>query len=650
MEKNSQLSRLLKQVADMWLNQVEICKTAKARDFGDIADEVMKYVGKRYAPLGGDEKEGGKKPDCETRWNMTQTFISVMAPYVFAQVPNRLVQPRRPQVPPELARVVPDVFVMQDAIRKQDTMLSFLLQWWLNWIPKEYNLSREGRIAVQEALAKGRGCIWCEMEDGPTGPIPTSYADSVDNLFIDADAKQLRDAGFIIRRRTQSIWKIAQLFGQDPDKLRGRYTSALQQAANQAVNSTDEVQKDVADYYEIWSVMGLGHKLVAAPQEMKDMRANLDEIGPYCWLAVMPGVDYPLNLDPDVLESAGSDLSDESASSQAVGAEMQNRLQWPIAFYHRKENPWPVNCLDFLPNADSPWPTPPLAAALPLQRFVDRVYATMMNRIHSTGRDIILVSAALEQAIHDAIVSGKDQAVVKSTESLEELGKMVHILQFPEMNGDVYRMLEIAERAFEKITGLDPSIYGGIPRTQDRSAAATNARQGGLSRRPDDYADAVEAWMSAVSSSEAVATRLLVDHTVVAPLFGESIAQDESGATVYGPLTTYWIELVMTDNPAIAAGEMAYTVEAGSGRRKNKQLLQANAEQLFQMLAPQFGALLTQTGNPDPYMTLLRLVGDAFDMPVEPLIESYRQAIAQASQQPQIATQPQADAPYQQPA
>ena len=194
-------------------------------------------------------------------------------------------------------------------------------------------------------------------------------------------------------------------------------------------------------------------------------------------------------------------------------------------------------------------------------------------------------------------------------------------------------VLELADNAFREITGLNHSMFGGVQQSQDRSAEATKSREGGLSRRPDDYADTVEAWMSAASASEAIATRLLVGHETVAPLFGEDIMDDGMGGKVYGPLTRYWIELIETDDPWNAAAELSYTVEAGSGRRRNKQLLQANAQQLYTMLGNQFYAFGQQSQNYDPFLALVRLVGDAYDMPVEPLIEKFRQALLQNNQQ-----------------
>jgi hypothetical protein len=88
------------------------------------------------------------------------------------------------------------------------------------------------------------------------------------------------------------------------------------------------------------------------------------------------------------------------------------------------------------------------------------------------------------------------------------------------------------------------------------------------------------------------------------------------------------MEVVYTEDEAVAAAEVSYTVEAGSGRRRNKQLLQANAQQLYTMLGQQFYEFGLETGQMDPFVAIVRLVGDAFDMPVEPLIEKFNEAIA----------------------
>ena len=643
------LKRFLESLCDLWQKQVAVCKEAKARDFDAAANAVMQYVGKKYKSIKivDDEEGAGQQvvePVCIM--NYTQAFIDIMTPYIFASVPNRLVSPRAPQIPPELEHLMPDVVAMQAAIKKRDTLLSWLQQIALNYFPDLYGLTREGKMAVEEALGKGRGVLWLEMIDSPIGPIPASNADSVDHLLIDADARQLRDAGFIIRRREMPCYRIAELWGEDVKKVRGTDKSAMADAQERSGHREKDQEGDIGVYYEIWSVIGMGHKLVSAPEEMQEASPLLDaleQLGPYVHFAVMPGLDHPLGMDPETMTAVGS--------PEEFLARLAAMLEWPIKTYENPDNPWPMKPLDFKPQVDKPWPRPILEAALPLQEFIDTVYQALLHRAHVAGRDIILCSTEVEEALEKALEKGRDLEIAKLNEKVdsETMEKLVGFLRFPEMKKDILEILELANRAFRELTGLDPAMFGGIPKAQDRSAEATQVREAGLARRPDDYADTTEQWMSDVGSGEGVAARMLLAPETVSQIMREPVTEAETleGQVIYGPLTEAWFGIVATEDPAIAACECAYTVEAGSGRRRNKQLLQQNAQQLHQMLAQQFYEVGAATGQWDPFIALVRLIGDAFDMPVEPLIEKFTEAMAQMQQAQAMGQPPEAEGEQQ---
>jgi hypothetical protein len=644
------LSQLLKSVVDLWTKQIKLCEDKKRKVFGNAAREVMRYVGKRYERLGIDPIQDGipqnpsQRDSYLTVTNYTQAAIDILTPYVFAKVPNRLVTPRRPQIPPELEQAVPEAVSMQKSIKEQDTMTCFLLQWLLNWWPKLYNLEREGKMVVREAIAKGRGVLWLQIRRGPEGDMPASECDTVDNFGIDADCRQLRDAGFIYKRHNQVLYKIAEMWGEDVEKLRASNTTAMMQAAlevsaDSTVDPHSAQKGDIGTYYEFWSVIGMGEKLVGAPEDMKEpgpVRAMLDQLGPYVHFAIMPGLDHPLGMDPEKLSAI--------QDPQQLMAMLQAMLAWPIKTYENLDNPWPVYCLDFLPNIDNPWAKSILESSLPLQQFIDRIYQTLMNRATTAGRDIIVTSEEIEEDLKMAIKEGEDLEIVGVQGKVDKarMDELVNFLQFPEVKKDIFEILEWCDKVFREQTGLSQSMFGGIPQSQDRSAEATKTRESGLSRRPDDYADIVEAWMSAVSSGEAVAARMLVSPFSVAPLFGEQIqdatgqpAKEDTPNPVYAnaPLTSAWVSLVHTDDPAVAAAECSYSVEAGSGRRRNKQLLQSNAQQIFSMLGSQCYAILEGTGEAKPFIIVTELLGTAYDMALQPLVEAISDVFQRMAQQ-----------------
>jgi flagellar biosynthesis GTPase FlhF len=121
--------------------------------------------------------------------------------------------------------------------------------------------------------------------------------------------------------------------------------------------------------------------------------------------------------------------------------------------------------------------------------------------------------------------------------------------------------------------------------------------------------------------------------------------------TVSGPLTQLWEELVqvgkdgMTEEEIIevaahASAEMSYTVEAGSGRRRNQAKLAEDFNQLSSMLLQPF-IQMAMAGNVDPYNWLIGLAGDIFDRSVDG-------AMLKKGEQPDPAAEAQAQAQQQQ--
>ena len=160
------VTQMLKQITDLWLRQIKLADDEKERKFAGAARQVMDYVGKRYSRkniqyiLNGVPRSLDDSPLYLTTMNYTQAFVDIMVPYVFAKVPNRLVLPIVPQLPPELSNKLPAIDAEQSQVRDQDNMLCYLLQRFLNWTPKIYGLKREGRMAVQESQNEVRWESW----------------------------------------------------------------------------------------------------------------------------------------------------------------------------------------------------------------------------------------------------------------------------------------------------------------------------------------------------------------------------------------------------------------------------------------------------------------------------------------------------------
>jgi len=598
----------LQSITSLWLKQIEICEESKEAKFGKTARRLWDFLGKSYRQLylegeGDLAFANARKPLYKSRISKSAEAVAILVPWVLSQLPHRRVTPRRPALSLELQQMVPQAATLRQAIDQQDLLGAYLLEWFLNYTVNEFGLKREARTALPEAFVKGRGILWHEMVDSAAGLIPSSQFESVDNLLIDSDAIRPKDAGFIMRGRDISVWKLSEISGLPREYLRGVAKSGFRKASG---GGTGKEDRDVCRCYEVYSRVGIGHWLDRSDDALKRLGDILDDIGRHIHLMVMDGVPFPLNLNP-----ANLTLLDEPIS------EIGDRLRWPIPFWaDMSENPWPYSALDFYPHQADPWATSPLEPGLPMQVYLDHLYSFAMSRIAITSRNIGFVAKALEQAARDAIEAGNDLTLVPvDGEPGLELDRFFKMLEFPKTNEDLWTIAAMVERAYERATGLDPRLYGSQGETQLRSAKEAALLESHVSSRPDDYADATEDWLSAAAGKEQQMARQMVDHTVVAPIFGEQLPAENDPNPIFGPLTEKWLELVYTEDPFTAAAQYACRVEAGQARRQNKAKDLADVEQTIQTLGQPLVALALQ-GLPGPFNALMEMMGEAHGIDV----------------------------------
>jgi len=505
-------------------------------------------------------------------------------------------------------------------------MRSQLMQWLLNYTPDMFDYRTLARTSVTESLVRGRGIVWHEMERGLCG----SFPDTTDNLLLDPDAESLRTCAYAIRIRRRPAWQVARDFGLDAARLKAAYDSRQNESRRETV--LDDVgASDCITYYEVYSRMGTGARFLGASEELRRVAPMLEQAGEHVYLAILPGFGL-LNLP------------EESLSDATTVEEIQTRLAWPIAFWGDYVDPWPFTCLDYYPHPRRCWPSPPLEPALPLQAFLDYAYSYVMTRLRSTARDLILTNKALEEPVRNAILYGEDQCVVPSESMSSEIDELVHILKFPPVNRDMYEVLALVERRFREATGLIELAYGNVQR-QMRSASEAQVLQQNMSVRPEDLADCVENWHSRVASKEAIATRLYVDGETFAMLAGERTPE---GAPAPGPLAQAWSALVTTQDPYDAASQMLYTVEAGSGRKKNLAKQQADITEAMNFMFGPSMQYYQATGDPTLINGLLDEWGESRQADVTRMrlpdrrMEMMQQQMAAQQQQQEPQPQPQA--------
>ncbi len=609
---------LLQGLCALWLEKIRKAAEHKKKAFGDDADEAQSF----FRPPDGNYNfvylgdKGGTKgvgldvaePSMKITVNKVFEMVSIFGPILYSKNPVRQVNPREPHpIPPS---AVPDPMLWQ-ALQTQeqmraevDALKSDLLSRYLNWTPNELRLGEEAKKGIDEALIKGRGCLWVETVRPPGSDVTMvgSFYESVDFLQVDPDAESLKDAWWIARKRSQPVWEVERKFGLKPGSLKdkGQYESAgMSVEVDRAKKEYDRLRgmtNDLMVYYEVYSRMGVGGRLSGnvndleadmLPGDLAGFAATFDPlVGDHVYLAVAAGVEYPLNLPPEM-----QDVPVTYDGSPGDGATLvKKQLSWPIPTWADPPQPWPVSVLDFHPVPRSAWPMSHVKPALGELRFLCWAYSFVCGKIKNTLRDVIAVLKEMADQFKIQILEGADLSMVELDTNNKNINECVQVLQFPPMNADIWRIIEAVENNFDKRVGLNEVYYGKSER-QDRSATESDLKSQHMNIRPDDMAEKVEAWMTEAARTEAVAARMLLSPMDVLPILGPTAA-------------ALWAVHV-SDASLKVFRELEYRVEAGSTRKPNKDRDAANADSAMQILLPVFNQFASGTGQLGPMNALL---------------------------------------------
>lgn len=613
-------------LVQVWTNRIRDAQQHKKEKFGQDAERCWRYYGESTHAFMWTERDEALGPDLPKpiyRATVAKSaeYVAVVAPYVFHRVPARTVIPRRPTLPPELlgllasmqnpaiqpGMIQPGTPVPLSQQQLVDRLRAMLMEWWLNFTPGEFDLRGESQRSLVEGMVKGRGLLWHEFFDSGHGTMFGSFFDTVDHLVIDPDATVLRSATWIARKRRRPVWQVAREFAYPEQKLRKFAKTATHRPNDDldegsAVTVRPDSPQEIIEYWEVYSACGMGHRFRGVEDREPEAYQALEELGDYIYLAIVPGLDEPLNLHEGVLGSSDA------------RTEIKRRLAWPVQWYADRAHPWPFTELDFRFRNNCVWPLSNLAPALPLQMFLNLAYSFVMGRIQTTCCDTIIASQGLDKALQEAIRNPVDRDVVAVKDSLAgaaaDVAKMVHVLQHPPLNRDLYAAISMVEDAFDKATGLVDLMYGMHGARQMRSSAEAQIKQQNMISRPDAMADQFEDFMSRVAQKEAFATRLHVEAPV--SLFGEENYMNSPVGG--GPLTMAWNMFVNTPDPYRAALDLSYSVEAHSGRKPNKQRQVENVTQAMPIVMQPFLSYYQTTGDPRPFNAMLRRWGEAADM------------------------------------
>lgn len=610
-----EIDPVFRALCSTWINKIDISRRHRQRVWGNAAGECYSfYCGPRsWANVMSGDIGGVGSPDLpsdptfKVSVNKTFEFVTIFGPSLYYRNAVRTVKPRQPVVvPPQFFGNNPlgyQQLLMNENQRVQlEGLTSVLLESYLNWTPNEYELDIESRQQVDEALIKGRGILWTELYTPPGSSfnVIRSVWDTVDHLYCDPDAGRFTKCEWIARKMVEPVWKVESDRGLRKGSLKGNLESQHKTEEVDRSEDGDYSRKtgktnDLLVYYKIYSKMGAGGRLQGLNP---DYREPLEKLGDYVFLEVAENCPFPLNLPPDV-----KDLPEYTSDPAAWDQMILEMLAWPTPFWAADE--WPCTEQDFHSTFNCPWPRPHLQAGMGELKFLNWCMSFLMGKVRNTSRDFIAIKKEAGEEIKTSLLTGGDLTLLEIEAAHGNISELVSFLQHPEVNGDVWKMIEAVERNFERRVGLNDLMYG--QQGDDpamRSSYEAQARQQSTQIRPDDMRKQVEACQARVAFKEAMAARYHLRGNDVRHVFGEMGAQA-------------WDQFVASRDLDTIAHQLEFRVESGSTERPNRQALTNEMNNAMQTVAPIFQGYAQLTGDFSPLNNLVIDWAKAHDLDAE---------------------------------
>jgi hypothetical protein len=603
---------VLKPLAQGWLGKIDSARAARSK-WEEISSECMMFYARSAAAM-WDEKytrkvwSGVKAPKFRITINKAFELVAIFAPNLLWEVPHRTVEPKKPiPIPPELFGEDQESQFIYQTLQQEssqdqarDTVVSHLMQTWLNYTPREQpggGLMGHSEMAVLDALIKGRGVMWSRPYTfpGSNRTLTGSFREPPERLFIDPDFNSLDEAKWVALQHIEPYWAVEKRFQLPKGALKGKASLESSWSYGESAGSEDRLNpnraagqtNDLVVWYEIYSKTGPGARLTGMHTVVKE---HLEEVvGDYAYIAICANVPYPLNCPGEELRKG---ISDD---------EVRSRFSWPIPLW--ADDKWPCQTLDFYPDPENAWPIPPIAPGLGELKFLNFMIPWLANRTYQTSRMFWAVSGAHVDHYRKYLEDGPDLAIIPTPAgvSADDVKKTIQILEAAQVNRDAWTIVEVISEMFDKRTGLTEFAYGrNESGTQDRTAETTMQRARAVGVRPEHMQKKVVSFQSELASTEAFLTRWFVKGQDVEPLFGRG------GRWL-------WEKFIMATDVELVVRQMQYTIASSSIRRPNRERDIANFQQVSQIFVPVMQDYGASTGNYAPFNYLMKKWGEYHD-------------------------------------
>lgn len=605
----------LRAVCSSWLAKLKQAAKHK-QPFTDDATEAMNFYDGSNNWFWREGVDYSRMAPPSFRMQMNKVFeaVKLFGSVIYHRNPVRTVTQKKfplvspealginpaPQIDPMTGQQVPqpemEQFIqMSSQIGMAETVkktVSEVVSTYLNYTPNELNLKEHSRRVVDESIIKGMGVWWTELitleknEQGEQYGIVGSFYDSCDNLLLDPDADEQEDCLWSARRCVHPIKDVAAKYGLNEADLKGHMESYASthdpQDRGTKTKRKNGKTNDLIVYYKIYSKTGFGHTLKGFPKEFKGL---FDGLGENCYIVVAEGVNHPLNVPKDIAL--------EEPDETGLPNSLFTRTRWPIPFHMEASNGWPWTPLQFHRKPGYIWPISHIKPGISELRFLNWAMSFLATRVMTSCKTTVGIAKAAGEDLKDQLLKHEESGfnIVELSETLgRSVDDIVSVFQMPEVNPEIWKIIEAVSMMFDKATGLTELAYG-MTRNQYRSAAEAQVKAEAISVRPDDMANALEDAMSLIARKEALAARWLLQPEDVAPVVGPF------GAEVWG-------QSVQSLDVHTVAREFDYRVEAGSARKPNKASEVEKMQMAVQTLAPILQGLIPM-GQVGPINQLL---------------------------------------------
>lgn len=620
---------VLRAITRSWIKKIELAVKHK-RPFAEDASEAMDFFDgpqnwfwrDSYSKSEYGYNRSISPPGFRMQVNRVFEAVKLFASVIYHRNPVRTVTPKKfPFVPPDLLGITPDnqmaiqqyqAAAMQtqqaDGVRQ---LVAQLLEKLLNFTPDQLNLKTHSRRVVDEAIIKGAGVWWTELVTDPgTGQkFVGSFADTIDSLLLDPDALEIEDITWCARKCCHPIDVVAEQYGIPREDLQKTLRTTVNARSaevrelglynDESRNPQKRIGKtnDLVTYWKIFSKTGFGDRL---KDVSSDYRGTFDSLGQNCYIVVAEGLDYPLNVQPQMLSEP---VDPETGTAPQLFAS----VQWPIPFWGEASG-WPFTMLAFHRKPGYVWPISHVKPAIPELRFLCWAFSFLAQRVAISCETVVGVSKAADQDIKDQILS-QSQAGFKIVELSEMIGRSVNdlisVFTLPELSPEIWKVISAVTEMLEKRLGLTELVYG-MTNHQMRSATEASVRSEQISIRPDDMAECVENAMTEIARKEAMASRWLLEPQDV--------------AAVLGPIgAVAWQQHVASMDVSVVGNQFDYRIESGSARKPNKQTRIEQMQSALQNLGPVLSNLIG-AGVVEPFNALIKDWADSMDLDATPYL------------------------------